>query len=44
MNLQPPNFANARVLSDDAVKEIHTFLFELIIAFEQGYDDQLPCF
>ncbi len=44
MNLQPPSFTNARVLSDDAVNEIHTFLFELIIAFEQGYDDQLPCF
>jgi hypothetical protein len=44
MNLQPPSFANARVLSDDAVKEIRTFLFELIIAFDEGYDDQLRCF
>ena len=44
MNLQPPSFANARVLSDDAVKEIRTFLFELIIAFDVDYDDQLRCF
>ena len=44
MNLQPPDFANARVLSDDAVKEIRTFLFELIIAFDEGYEDQLRCF
>ena len=44
MNLQPPGFANARVLSDDAVNEIRAFLYELIIAFEEGYDDQLRCF
>ena len=44
MKLQPPSFANARVLSEDAVNEIRAFLYELIIAFEEGYDDQLRCF
>jgi hypothetical protein len=44
MNLQSLTFASTPTLSDETANEIRLFLYQLIMAYERQYGDQLWSF